>query len=78
MVDIKTKCCGEVICSGETAIDALINGVQAGVSLKYADLSEVDFGKVPLDILSQIWFTSGMIMKYTITYSLDESEVRDD
>lgn len=58
-------CCGEVICSGPTANDAVIYAVQNGVSLKDADLSEVDFSKIPVSIFSQIPFTNGMVFRYT-------------
>lgn len=38
MVEIKTMCCGVVICSGETARAAVESAVRDGESLAYADL----------------------------------------
>jgi uncharacterized protein YjbI with pentapeptide repeats len=38
MVEIKTHCCGEVICKGSSARYAVIYAVAEGISLQYADL----------------------------------------
>lgn len=38
MVEIKSTCCGDVICSGDSLTHALMSAVRDGVSLRYADL----------------------------------------
>lgn len=48
MVEIKTKCCGEVICSGETIRDAVVYAKQEGISLAYADLRHLNLRSLDL------------------------------
>lgn len=42
MIEIKSRCCCEVICSGETVREAVESAARVGVSLRYANLSSVD------------------------------------
>lgn len=67
MVEIKTHCCGEIICRGETATLAVYTAAVNGVDLKGADFSKVDFTLLPMWIARDV--ISGM-------YSV--AEVRDD
>ncbi len=48
MVEIKSTCCGVVICSGETVRLAVESAVAAGVSLENADLRDADLEGVDL------------------------------
>lgn len=42
MIEIKTKCCGEVICSGETVRAALLYARHAGISMACANLRRLN------------------------------------
>lgn len=42
MVEVRTLCCGEVICTGETVLKAVQRAITRGISLKYANLEGAD------------------------------------
>lgn len=42
MVEIKSWCCGVVLCEGSTIHLAVYSAVKDGISLQYADLSDLD------------------------------------
>lgn len=48
MIEIKSWCCGTVICTGESRKIALEQAVEDGVSLRYADLSDMYLGGAQL------------------------------
>lgn len=74
MAEVKTHCCGEVICSGNTVRAAVQGAVEAGVSLAYADLRGANLCYISFGFNNLSYADlSGANLRYT---NLDDADLR--